>query len=264
MAHNERHEELAALTALGIPLGDETADFARHREEGCQTCEELVLQFRDAATALAVEAPARRPPAALRGRMLAAAAAEARPAGLRAIGPSGRRTGSPVAGWIFAAAASLLLALFVWDDARLRRQREELRSETAALSGRLANAEKNLARRDLAARVLESEDVRVLSLGGKDPQPSARARVFWSERAKRGVVVAANLAPLPADRQYELWVFSEGKPVAAGVFDADPRGRALFESADLSAIAAAQNFAVTVEPRGGVPQPTGPIILVGS
>jgi anti-sigma-K factor RskA len=76
--------------------------------------------------------------------------------------------------------------------------------------------------------------------------------------------VAANLEPLPPDKQYELWVFDKGKPVPAGVFDADVSGRALFESPDLAAISAAQNFAVTVEPRGGVPQPTGPIVLVGT
>jgi hypothetical protein len=45
MAHNERHEELAALTALGIPLGDETADFARHREVTLNQTN--VLQFAD-------------------------------------------------------------------------------------------------------------------------------------------------------------------------------------------------------------------------
>ncbi len=113
-------------------------------------------------------------------------------------------------------------------------------------------------------RVLESDDVRILFLGGKDPQPSARAKVFWSEKAKTGVILAGNLAPLPPDKQYELWVFAEGKPVAAGVFDADPSGRALFESKALAGLALAQNFAVTVEPRGGVPQPTGPIVLVGT
>jgi anti-sigma-K factor RskA len=52
--------------------------------------------------------------------------------------------------------------------------------------------------------------------------------------------------------------------VAAGVFDADPSGRALFESKTLAGLAPAQNFAVTVEPRGGVAQPTGPIVLAGN
>jgi anti-sigma-K factor RskA len=121
-----------------------------------------------------------------------------------------------------------------------------------------------VARRDLRVRVLESDDVKVLFLGGKDPQPSARAKVFWSEKAKTGMILAGSLAPLPPDKQYELWVFSEGKPVAAGVFDADPSGRALFESLHLPGVVLAQNFAVTIEPRGGVPQPTGPIVLVGT
>src|SRR4029077_10201478 len=121
---------------------------------------------------------------------------------------------------------------------------------------------REIARRDLRVRVLESEDVRILSLAGKDPQPDARARVFWSEKAKRGILLAGILAALPAGKQYELWVFDQGKPVAAGVFDADPEGRAFHESPNLAAIAAAQNFAVTVEPRGGVAAPTGPIVLV--
>ncbi len=149
------------------------------------------------------------------------------------------------------------------DDARLRREREDLRSQSAQLAGRLQSAETELAQRALRARVLESDDVRMLTLGGQGPQPSAQGRVFWSARARRGVLVAGNLAPLPSDRQYELWVFQKGKPIAAGVFDADPQGRVAFESRDFPE-AEAQNFAVTIEPRGGVPAPTGPIVLVGA
>jgi anti-sigma-K factor RskA len=100
-------------------------------------------------------------------------------------------------------------------------------------------------------------------LGGTGPQPEARGRVFWSAQARRGVLVAGSLAPLPADRQYELWVFLKGKPVNAGVFDVDASGRALFESTAFPE-PDAQNFAVTVEPRGGVAGPTGPVVLVGS
>jgi len=50
--------------------------------------------------------------------------------------------------------------------------------------------------------------------------------------------------------------------VNAGVFDADPKGQALFESTEFP-LPEAEAFAVTVEPRGGVPAPTGPIVLVG-
>lgn len=261
MAHNERFEDLAALQALGIPLGEEAAEFARHLQ-GCAECERLLADFRGASAALSVAAAPVAPSPELRRRILTSIGDGGR--AVDEIRPRRAGGGAPWGRWLLAAAAAAAIAFFAYDDARLRRQREELRSESADLSSRLESAQQSLARRDLQVRVLESEDVKVLFLGGKDPQPAARGKVFWSAKAKRGVLVAGNLAPLPAGKQYELWVFAKGKPVAAGVFDADAAGRALFESTDLATIPAADNFAVTVEPRGGVPAPTGPIVLVGA
>jgi anti-sigma-K factor RskA len=256
--HDERFEELAALEALGLPLGEEAGAFVRHREEGCATCEQLLVEFPVAASALAAGVPARRPRPEVRERIL-----ESLPGARRSVVAMPRLSSSTAAWWL-AAAAALLFVLAVFDDARLRQQREDLRSRTSQLSAELATARQDVARRDLRVRVLESDDVKVLFLGGKDPQPSARGKVFWSEKAKPGRLLAGNLALLPRDKQYELWVFAEGKPVAAGVFDVDASGRALFESTSLPGVSAAQNFAVTIEPRGGVPQPTGPIVLVGT
>ena len=253
MAHSERHEEFVAAVALGMPLGADRAELEAHLREGCVQCEELLADLRTAATALAEGTPPVAPPPGLKDRILASLGPSRAPAS----------TGSATAWRVLAAAAALFAILFGLDDARLRRQREELKSQTSQLASRLQSAETELAQRVLRARVLESDDVRMLVLGGKDPQPRARARVFWSERARRGVLVADNLAPLPPDRQYELWVFVKGKPINAGVFDADPQGRALFESTDFPE-PGAENFAVTIEPRGGVPAPTGPIVLVGS
>ena len=85
-----------------------------------------------------------------------------------------------------------------FDDARLRREREELRAENAELSGQVASSRAELSRRDLRARVMESDDVRLLFLGGQGPQPKARGKVFWSEGAKRGVLVAGQPLAAPA------------------------------------------------------------------
>jgi anti-sigma-K factor RskA len=254
MAHNERHEELVAALALGMPLGADRTELERHLAGGCARCEDLLADFRGAATALAAAGPEAAPPPELRAKILAS------------LGPgrvAPRATSGPSVWRALAAAAALLAVAVGLDDARLRRQREDLRSQSAELGERLRSAESALAERTLRARVLESDDVQMMILGGKDPQPQARARVFWSERARRGIIVASNLAPLPPDRQYELWVFQSGKPINAGVFDVDPQGRAIFESTDFPE-PQAQNFAVTIEPRGGVPAPTGPAVLVGS
>jgi anti-sigma-K factor RskA len=261
MAHNEHFEELAALQALGIPLGGEAAEFARHLE-GCSECQALIGDLEAASTAFAAQTAPIRPRPAVRQAIVRAVTAPSETKERAAKEPATKKRG--YGAWALAIAATLALIFFVNDDARLRRDREELRSRTADLSSRLESAQQSLARRDLQARVLESEDVRMMFLGGKDPQPAARAKMFWSQKAGRGILVAGNLAPLPAGKQYELWVFAKGKPVPAGMFDADASGRAMMESSDLASIAAAENFAVTVEPRGGMPAPTGPIVLVGA
>jgi len=251
--HSERHEELLSLAALGVPLEDDAADYRRLLEERCSTCEGLLPELREAASALAAAVPPRRPRPLLRAELLAS------------LGPARRATtSSAAAGWAFAAAAAILFVMVALDDARLRRQREELRAQNSELALRVEASRSELARRDLRARVIESEDVRMLFLRGQKPQPNARGKVFWSEAAKRGILIAGHLQPLPPDRQYQLWVFVDGKPVDAGVFDVDPSGRTLFESKDLAAVRTAQNFAVTIEPRGGLPQPSGPIVLLGS
>lgn len=261
VSDRERLEELAALQALGaIEAG--SPEWTAWLEGAGPEEEALLAELRLAASALSVSAGSVAPKAGARERLLASlgpSRAPARP-----------RTGGAVR-WLALAAAVALLLVAGINEWNWRRQRVLLVGRTAELLRQLQTTEEKLsasrvekARQELYRQVLESDDVRVLLLGGKDPQPSARARVFWSQRAGRGVVVAGNLAALPPDKQYELWVFENGKPVPAGVFDADSSGRVLFESADLSFVSAAQNFAVTIEPKGGLPAPTGPIVLIGS
>jgi len=268
VAHSERIEELVALHALGMPLGEEGAELFDHLRDGCAICDQLFVDLREAATALAVEAPLVRPRPELRQKIHAALDVSGGPYGSPIpLRPSRVEAPPPASGRairiLVGLAAALVLFFLATDDLRLRRQREELQSQTAQLSEHLDSARRDLARNNLRNVVLESDDVKMLFLGGQGPQPNARAKVFWSEKAKRGILVAGNLAPLEPGKQYELWVFAQGKPVPAGVFDVDRDGRALMESPDLSVIASAQNFAVTIEPRGGVPAPTGPIVLVG-
>ncbi|MET0620593.1 MAG: hypothetical protein ABW056_09950, partial [Thermoanaerobaculia bacterium] len=72
MAHSERHEELVAASALGLPLGDERAELDRHLAEGCAVCEGLLADFRGAATALAATVPEATPPPELKAKILGA------------------------------------------------------------------------------------------------------------------------------------------------------------------------------------------------
>ena len=75
-----------------------------------------------------------------------------------------------------------------------------------------------------------------------------------------------DLPPLPEGQTYQLWVIVEGTPVSAGTFDVEPDGSARYDAEPLPPVEAdaAVALAVTVEPAGGVPQPTGPMALVES
>jgi anti-sigma-K factor RskA len=56
---------------------------------------------------------------------------------------------------------------------------------------------------------------------------------------------------------------TSGSPISAGVFHPNANGKASILLPPLPPGVAAKAFAVTVEPAGGVPQPTGPKVLIG-
>ncbi len=77
------------------------------------------------------------------------------------------------------------------------------------------------------------------------------------------IFTAASLPPLPPGRTYQLWIISGQMPIGAGLIRpaSDGAVQAVFTSpAGLTKAAA---FAVTIEPDGGVPAPTGDKYLVG-
>lgn len=104
--------------------------------------------------------------------------------------------------------------------------------------------------------VFRDPSYKLIQLKGTAKTPASALTVAWSA-SKSKVLVDLQTAKLPvADKnhQYQLWAIADGKPVDLGVFDA-----AVPDSADMKvmkSIAAAQAFAVTIEPRGGSVNPT--------
>jgi anti-sigma-K factor RskA len=72
---------------------------------------------------------------------------------------------------------------------------------------------------------------------------------------------------VPADRDYQLWVIRNQTPVSAGVFSIrNDEGELFFRIDNLAETdkTIINAFAITLEPAGGVPQPTGPMYLIGN
>ena len=103
--------------------------------------------------------------------------------------------------------------------------------------------------------------VQSVVLAGLGPSPGAKGRTYVNPSTRDALFYAFDLPSLPADKTYELWFIAAGKPVAAGTFDVDPRGTGTVRVERVND--QIQAWAVTIEPRGGVPQPTGAMVLKG-
>jgi anti-sigma-K factor RskA len=97
--------------------------------------------------------------------------------------------------------------------------------------------------------------------------PKAVAVSLWDNQRQQGVFVVQNLKPLPAGKDYQLWVMDPKypTPVSAGVFQVDESGNVRIDFKANKPIATADKFAVTMEPKGGLPTPTlSNLVLLGS
>ena len=129
-------------------------------------------------------------------------------------------------------------------------------------SGEIADLRAKVAEQQQLLVLLRAPDTRVAALGGLKPSPAAHGRMWWNREAG-GLFVAAGLPAAPGGKTYQLWAIASGKPVSAGIFDVDAGGSATLPVKPLPSLGDIEMFAVTLEPAGGLPQPSGEMYLAG-
>jgi hypothetical protein len=273
--HRELYE-LATILPLGVLDAGEEQQVQRHLSEGCAECERALRESAATLDALVQALPPLEPSPELRARLLARAEAE-RPARARQSAPAPVRRRS----WSrYALAASLLLAAAL--GVQVGRQREALdaahadvqrrqqelaasEAERTRLAGELGSLRGELTSLQGMVADLTAQQTRVVALAGAGPAPAAAGRAYLDPESRRLVLMVYELPPLPAGQSYQLWVISEGEPISAGVFEITPAGTTRYETTALSPeLSGPLTIAVTIEPQGGLPKPSGPIVLAGS
>jgi anti-sigma-K factor RskA len=272
--HNPRHDELLPAYALGALEGDELRELERHLAAGCPDCERELALWQGDLEALAESVEPVQPSETTRRRILrltgGTAGREAADPGPSARSDRPARSERPFTRWLGLAAAALLL-FSVWSGVRAARlsgeierlgaERDRLTREQATLGEQLSLARDQARRTSESLTLVTDPKVRTIQLAGLGPAPGASGRTFVDPRRGRADFYASALPALTPDKTYELWWFQGGKPVAAGTFEVGPDGRGSLRVEN--APADTEAWAVTVEPHGGVPQPTGPIVLKG-
>lgn len=139
---------------------------------------------------------------------------------------------------------------------------EALRAQLTQRERETASLRTALAQRDEMLTFLRSPTVKVVSLAGLEKAKTAGAFLLFDPDSKKAFFYAFNMPALPSGKTYQLWAIVD-KPVSAGTFltDAGHKGRLVVRSApEFKRIT---KFAVSLEPEGGNPQPTGDIYLMG-
>ena len=106
----------------------------------------------------------------------------------------------------------------------------------------------------------------MLRLGHYGPPGTIGASV-WIPQDQRGLIVLEKLPPLANPGQdYQLWLIDPASnlPVSAGVIPTDGSGSVRYQFHAVANVRSVDRFAVTVEPKGGAPRPTGKIVLASN
>jgi len=254
MTHEE-FESIAALDAIGAATAEERAMLTGH-VASCESCRRARDEFAEAAALLAQELDPVAPPPEVRDHVIDIIREEESEEDN--VIDAGRRFINP---WWLATAATLFLALWGWREMGIRVVREDVKSQIAQIrdlkaENKLLQEQKERLSTEMSA--LASPDTRAIALAGQQISPSASARVFLQPAGRRAIVFFQNLPANPRDKSYQLWIIraDQPNPQSAGVFDVSNTGSANIVIENLPLATEMKALAVTLEPKGGVEQPT--------
>jgi anti-sigma-K factor RskA len=256
--HAQFADDLAlyAMNALHDP--QELAELQSHLST-CGECRRELEALRADTALLALSAAGPLPPQRARQRLMRAVAAEPRtasePRSRFVLGRLQPRWLSlaPVAVAAMLAVISMGLML---NNIRLRRNYEQLAAKYTKLQGDSALA------LEVMDMINDPRAVRMTLISGQT-RPQPQVKTIYKQEKGHILLMASNLAPIPDDKVYELWLIpmSGAAPMPAGTFRIDQKGSAMMMHAMETEGLQAKAFAITVEPAGGSQTPTMPIVL---
>lgn len=106
--------------------------------------------------------------------------------------------------------------------------------------------------------------MRAIPLENTDQAPKASGFVIIGADGKNGVLVVDKLASLPENQEYQVWLQHDSTETSAGLFSVDEDGYRGLRIVAPQSLLTYSSVQVTIEPKGGSANPTGPQMLTGS
>ena len=266
MNGHPQYAEALALYALGaLDNPQELAELESHLGS-CGECRRELEALRADTALLALSAVGPKPPDRTRQRLLSAIAAEPRmpkkAAQPYAVGRLRPRWFSfaPVAAMLMLAVFSMLLWL---DSRKANRDLRVARAEVERMNADLERANEKLRQAKAVDDLMHAPDAWHVDLVAQKTRPQPQIKTIYSKQQGTLMLTATNVAQLPENKIYELWLLpSDGSaPMPAGWFKPDKNGNGWMFHAMHNTGISANGFAVTIENAGGSQTPTMPIMF---
>lgn len=162
------------------------------------------------------------------------------------------------AGVAFVAAAAQLL--------RVTSDRNTLRDRMAAidtLAPRADSLQSMVIRQDAMIVAMSGPDVRVVPLTNQTAREPL-GRMTWNPVTGDWVMVTYGLRQPREGMTFQVWIVTDNARISAGTFRPDREGRSIMHARHDLPRNALRAVAITEEPEGGRPAPTGPTVVAGS
>ncbi len=256
MDHKKEYEDQIALFALGLLTGYELSEIQEHLEEGCEICEGLLKDNDIVFNALPYCLEDTPVPDNIEKKIFEKLETEEQlrdetsPSGFwHNIGPFWLNLGT--------ALSAALIIFLVISNISLR---NKLSSQQETLNEILAKSGDETEMMNF----FTNPRVDIVKLAGMMTDKAASGKLLMNPETHQALLLVANVPTLEKGKTYQLWIIDDGKPVSMGTFEVDRDGNQIMKIKSMPEPTETSRFAVTLEPEGGMPHPTGDTYLLGS
>jgi len=263
MSHDDYKEMIPAHALSALETADER--MLNDHLVGCAECRRELDEWQSTTAGLAFETTPLEPSAHVRESILAKVrevrAEEATAKVVPFVSPRQNLWNS--FGSLGAIAATLVFVALLVYVVLLWKENRALQSQVTTVAAENSKIKKDLELSLAAVKLISSPGSKMAELNATPMAPGATAKIAF-DKTGHAMLMAQGLPAAPAGKEYQLWFIVGGEKMPGKTFATDSGGSGmLIDQVPVAAMKSAV-FAITMEPKGGVPAPTGQVYLVSS